>query len=252
MAEAVDARKHHFRLAYGALALAFWISVAGFVVLLTRSTDAQHSVAWSHWRPDAQGLLGAHQIAQQVGPRYKGSDGTQLAAVQEHGPSVAGVHLEAVGVRKLARNGQVDPYIGVFPTNRTLIYAFCGLQSGCSIDSTATVKEQTLRREALELSLYAFKYLKNVDQVVSLVHTVKDGGTSAIFLRKEDLEDELEHPLRATLPRVVPPPASTPLDRREGAIVDALTLPNTYPAHYEPLPDGDAILVLDVAAEGGS
>ena len=31
-------------------------------------------------------------------------------------------------------------------------------------------------------------------------------------------------------------------------MIDALTLPNTFPAHYESLPDGDAILVLDVAS----
>src|SRR5207253_1626990 len=35
----------------------------------------------------------------------------------------------------------------------------------------------------------------------------------------------------------------------EGAVIDALTLQNTFPAHYESLPDGDAILVLDVTAQ---
>ena len=32
-------------------------------------------------------------------------------------------------------------------------------------------------------------------------------------------------------------------------MIDALTLQNTFPAHYESLPDGDAILVLDVTAQ---
>jgi hypothetical protein len=108
-----------------------------------------------------------------------------------------------------------------------------------------------LRREALELSLYAFKYLKNVDQVVSLVQTVKDGGTSAVFLRKDDLRAELEHPLHETLPLQASRIAS-PVAKREDKVVDALTLPNTFPAHYESLPDGDAILVLDVAAQPSS
>ena len=112
------------------------------------------------------------------------------------------------------------------------------------------MQERVLRREALELSLYAFKYLKNVDQVVSLVQTVKDGGTSAVFLRKRDLQPELEHPLRDTLPLRTP---RAQRDRkREAAVIDALTLPNTFPAHYESLPDGDAILVLDVASEPSS
>jgi hypothetical protein len=240
--------RHHFRLAYGALALAFWVSVAGFIVLLTRHDHAE-AVRWSHWQPKAQGLVGAHEIALRVGARYRSAQGTQLVAVQEHGPYVQGLRLEAVGVRRLGENGQIDPYIGLFGTDRTLIYAFCGLQSSCSIDGANTsVKERILRREALELSLFAFKYLKNVDQVVSLVQTVKDGGTSAVFLRKRDLKPELDHPLRDTLPLVTPPPAGAS-DRRESAVIDALTLENTFPAHYESLPDGDAILVLDVSSQ---
>ena len=240
--------KHHFRLAYGVLALAFWISVAGFVVLLTRQHDDKR-VAWSAWKPNQQGLDGAREIAQRVGPTYRSENGTQLAAVTEQLPIFQGTRVAAVGVRRLAPSGQVSPYIGLFGTNKTLIYAFCGLEANCSLQGGSTsVQQRNVRREALELSLYAFKYLKDVDQVVSLVQTVKDGGTSAIFLRKSDLTPELDHPLRDTLPLKSPPVSS---DRREGAVIDALTLQNTFPAHFEALPDGDSILVLDVAAQGG-
>jgi hypothetical protein len=245
----VTETKHHFRLAYGVLALAFWISVAGFVVLITQEHHGK-SAAWSRWKPSAQGLLGAHEIAQRLGPTYHAQNGTQLAAVQEQLPIFQGTRVSAVGVRRLGQNGQVEPYIGLFATDRTLIYAFCGLEANCSLQgATSSVEQRTVRREALELSLYAFKYLKNVDQVVSLVQTVKDGGTSAIFLRKNDLKPELDHPLRDTLPLGRPPLDG---DRREAAVIDELTLQNTFPAHYEPLPDGDSILVLDVAATAGS
>lgn len=240
--------KHHFRLAYGVLALAFWISVAGFVVLITRDHH-EKAAAWSQWKPAAQGLLGARQIAQRLGPTYHTSNGTQLAAVQEQLPVYQGTRVAAVGVRRLGQNGQISPYIGLFQTDRTLIYAFCGLEANCALQgSTSSVQERTVRREALELSLYAFKYLKNVDQVVSLVQTVKDGGTSAIFLRKSDLKPELDHPLRDTLPLSKPPLGG---DKREAAVIDELTLQNTLPAHFEALPDGDSILVLDVAANAG-
>jgi hypothetical protein len=70
-------------------------------------------------------------------------------------------------------------------------------------------------------------------------------------LRKDDLRAELEHPLHETLP-LQSPRVTSPIGKREGKVVDALTLPNTFPAHYESLPDGDAILVLDVAAEPSS
>jgi hypothetical protein len=238
--------KHHFRLAYAVLALAFWLSVAGFIVVLTRQHHADQT-RWSAWRPSAQGLDGAHQIAQRVGPTYKSTSGMQLAAVQEALPFYQGERVAAVGVRRLGPTGQIAPYIGVFPTDRTLIYAFCGLDANCSVQDASTANDgRTLRREALELSLYAFKYLKNVDQVVSLVQTVKQGGTNAVFLRKQDLIPELDHPLRDTLPLTTPPVGP---DKREAAVIDELTRPNTFPAHYESLPDGDAILVLDIAAQ---
>ena len=51
MAEAVD-HKRVFRLAYAVLALAFWLSLAGFVVLLARPNHSK-SVAWWSWRPSA-------------------------------------------------------------------------------------------------------------------------------------------------------------------------------------------------------
>jgi hypothetical protein len=239
--------KHHFRIAYGVLALAFWLSVAGFVVLITREHHDQQMV-WSSWKPASQGLQGAREIAQRLSPTYKSGNGIQLAAVQEGLPVYQGTRVAAVGVRRLASDGQVAPYIGLFGTDRTLIYSFCGLGANCSLDATSSVQERTVRREALELSLYAFKYLKNVDQVVSLVQTVKDGGTSAIFLRKADLKPELDHPLRNTLPLKTPPVSD---DRREAAVIDELTLGSTLPAHYDSLPDGDSILVLDVAATAG-
>ena len=87
--------KHHFRLAYGVLALAFWISIAGFVVLLTRQHH-EKSVAWSAWKPQAQGLLGAREIAQRVAPKYRSPNGTQLAVVQEQLPIFQGTRGAAV------------------------------------------------------------------------------------------------------------------------------------------------------------
>jgi len=241
-------QKHVFRLAYGVLALAFWISLAGFVLLMVRQNHSR-PVAWSSWKPDTQGLNGAREIGLRIASGYKSANGTQLVAVQEHSPQVQGLKLEAIGVRRLNSGGQIDPYIGLFRTDKTLIYAFCGLQSNCSIEGSSTAQSQrALRREALELSLYAFKYLHGVDQVVSLLQPVKDSGTSAVFLRKSDLKAELASPLRDTLP-LASPPVVTANDPKEAEAIDALTSQATFPAHFEPLPDGDAILVLDIAAQ---
>ena len=246
MAQAVTAReKHLFRLAYIVLALVFWVGLAVFVVVLVKPNH-DRPAQWSSWKPTAQGLLGAHQIGLRIASRYKGANGAEIAAVQEHGPQVQGLRLEAIGVRRLNSEGQIDPYIGMFDGSNTLIYAFCGLSTNCVIDGDSKAVERTLRREALELSLYSFEYLKGVDQVVSLLQTTKDAGTSAVFLRRSELEPELQHPLRDTLP-LAAPPSATAADPKEAAVINALTLENTFPAHFEPLPDGDAILVLDVS-----
>jgi hypothetical protein len=245
------AQKHRqlFRLAYGVLALAFWISVGGFVLLVTRAHHSASASSWSTWKPDTQGLAGAREIGLRISSGYMSANGTQLVAVQEHSPQVQGLKLEAIGVRRLNSAGQIDPYIGLFHADKTLIYAFCGLEANCSIEGSSTAQSQrALRREALELSLYAFKYLHDVDQVVSLLEPVKNSGTSAVFLRKSDLKPELDHPLRDTLP-LATPPVDTSNDAKEAPVIDALTSQATFPAHFEPLPDGDAILVLDIAAQ---
>jgi hypothetical protein len=240
-------QRHHFRLAYGVLALAFWVSLGGFVLLLARPHHSR-AVGWSAWKPAHDGLLGAHEIALELARRYRAANGGQLVAVQEHGAQVQGLRLEAIGVRRLNRGGQIDPYIGLYGASNTLIYAFCGLQQSCAMQGESTPdRERALRREALELSLYSFRYL-HVDQVVSLVEGRKDGSTSAVFLRRSQLRPELDQPIRYTLPLRAPPSAASP-DPREAPVIDALTSRNTFPGHFEPLPDGDAILVLDVADE---
>ncbi len=250
MAEAVEeGGRRVFKLAYAGLAIAFCAAVAAFVVLLARGhSRSEVTASWSSWKPDDSGLLGAREIGHTVAAQYKTADGQQLAAVQEHLPEVQGLHLETIGVRRLLDTGQIDPYIGLFGTDRTLIYAFCGLRANCAVGGTSS-PSQLLRREALELSLYAFKYLKGVDQVVSLVQGTSTGGPTAVFLRRKQLSSELANPLRDTLPLSTPPREGA-VDGRESAVIDELTLQNTFPAHFEPLPDGDAILVLDISSNG--
>jgi hypothetical protein len=91
--------RHLFRLAYGVLVLAFWVSVAGFTYLMTRP-DQSKPVPWSAWKPAADDLTGAREIAQRVSAKYKLDSGGQLVAIQEHPPVVQGLDLEAVGIRR--------------------------------------------------------------------------------------------------------------------------------------------------------
>lgn len=257
MAEAVahevveheSAHRRRFRLAYAGLALVFWLSVAGFVVLLARPHHS-HPVMWSKWKPaeTSDALLGARLIGHHVAAEYRTPQGGQLVAVQEHLPEVSGLPVEAIGLRGSSPSGIVDPYIALYRTNGTLIYAFCGLvQQNCAVAPAASaIPQRVLRREALELALYAFKYLKGVNQVVSLIRPTKDSAMNAVFMRKSILGAELSHPLAETLSLAKPP--VTDVTTRESDVIDGLTLQSTFTAHYEPLPDGDAILVLDPAS----
>ena len=100
-----------------------------------------------------------------------------------------------------------------------------------------------LRREALELALYTFRYVKNVNLVVALLPPKppaktknKDGSTTtstadpqtqALFYRPGDLEPQLEIPLNATIPAKTPRPETIP--PAESRRIDALTRGNLFP-----------------------
>jgi hypothetical protein len=82
-----------------------------------------------------------------------------------------------------------------------VVYRMCGLGADCSIakGKPSAKRMDLLRREALELALYTFRYVGGVDQVVVFLPP-KPGakGLSALF-RKAQLAGELLRPLRTTL-----------------------------------------------------
>jgi hypothetical protein len=238
-------QKHLFRLAYGVLALAFWVSVAGFAYVMTRD-DPASAKPWSSWRPKNNDLIGAREISQHVSRKYKADTGKQLVVVQEHPPEIQGLALEAIGIRRKAANGQIDPYVALYGGRRTLIYAFCGLGQNCSVPGLHTpARDRLLRREALELALYSFKYLDGIDTVVSLLPPTETAGPNAVFFRKDQITNLLDRPLVKTL-SIKDPPRESHYTGREAKLVESLTSNRTFPATFEALPDGDAILVLQL------
>jgi hypothetical protein len=58
-----------------------------------------------------------------------------------------------------------------------------------------------VRREALQLALYTFKFLPGVDSVMVWIPSAAGQTTKrALFLRRADVQDVLSKPLTATLP----------------------------------------------------
>jgi hypothetical protein len=136
------------------------------------------------------------------------------------------------------------------------MYILCGLGERCSIKEGKATEErqQLLRREALELSLYSFKYLDGVDSVVVFLppavtaETEAEAGSS-VFLKKSEVRDELRRPLSQTLLRREPPPLGE-MDALEVGNVDRLTRPRTYQYEFQAAQEGSAILVLTPAVLG--
>src|SRR5207245_970324 len=115
------------------------------------------------------------------------------------------------------------------PPSSTIVYNLCGQGSGdCSIGvgTPSPARLLLLRREALELALYTFKYLGGIDTVVGILPpghtaagctgicpkpqtkpTTKPVNLALAFDRKE-LQPWLDHPVRQALPEELPPSAS--------------------------------------------
>ena len=84
--------------------------------------------------------------------------------------------------------------------NSTIAYVMCGGADKCGLSQVGSQETvPLLRREALELALYTFKYAPNVDSVVACLPP--EGTTNGvIYLQRKNLTDELSKPLAATLP----------------------------------------------------
>ena len=130
-------------------------------------------------------------------------------------------------------------------TDNTLTFSLCGLGQSCAIATgKPTVERATLvRREIVELALYTFKYVKSVTNVVAFMPPPT--GTTpqyVVYLKKDDLSDQLSKPLGRTIQARTPLPAQ--ISPTEQQRVDALTLPRMYKFSLSQTQQGEAVLVL--------
>jgi len=219
---------------------------------------------WSGWRPTADsGEKAAAQIATHVGAKYRLADDSQLVGV-EGGPlqlEVLGLTVPLEIAMKTAPQGGDIRFI----KGDGLLYTLNGLGPKGAVKSGKPTPERALllRREALELALYTFRYIDDVDLVVTLlppatIVPVKQPGkngaaaaaatantkqTMALFFRPGDLEPQLEIPLAATIPPKTPRPET--LDQSEARRIDALTSNNLFGFSYQQAQNEKTYLVLD-------
>jgi hypothetical protein len=233
-----------FLFVYGILAAVLGGGIAGIVMLVGTSVGAG-SGPWSTWQPTKNGAARVTQIAQHVSKSYRLMDGGQLLDVIAKPPAVQNVPIKAVAVRNKAGNADE---VSLFDDTNSLMLVLCGGGQSCSIaKGTASVERGRLvRREALELALYTFKYVGNVKYIVAFMPPKKGSQpTYALYFHRADFNRQLDHPLSETLSPKTPKQNTIP--PLETARIDKLTEPHTFKFSLQQAQQGDAILVLDPA-----
>ena len=247
--------RSRFGLALGALlGIAIATLAIGAAVYVGTSGNNGAPDGWSAWKPGSDdGVGAAKEIATHVGRKYRLADGNQIVGVQAGPLEVFNVPLE-VALRTAPQGGNID-----FIDGKGLMYTLNGLGPKGSVrgGKPSEARHLLLRREALELALYTFRYVKDVDLVVALLPpkppdekkngttaaAATDSPTQALFFRPGDLEPQLEIPLRATIPASTPRPETIP--PAESRRIDALTRGNLFLASFQQGQDQKAFLVLD-------
>jgi hypothetical protein len=240
-----------FAVVYAALALALGAGIAGLVVVLTESTSSSSSSsgisssAWSGWQPEPGGeSTQLSQIVKHVAPTYKLPNGDQLLTVLTKAPPSISSPSQTLPIRYVAVKGNANP--DALTSSNSVLFTMCGLGESCAIATgKPTVNRARLvRREALELALYTFKYLDDVQYVVALIPP-KPGVQPqfAVYFRRSDLARQLGRPLDDTLALKTPGPNA--IDTTETSTIDRLAPTYRFQVRQEQL--GDIVLVLEPA-----
>jgi hypothetical protein len=239
--------RHRFGLAYLALAALLGAAVGLFVVLVG-SGGKSDSEAWAAWKPTQTGVPRLTEIANYVAKQYALPSGRQIVGAYSSPPVVQYksqlAQARVIQIRTGLR-GETDADSQLLDAGKVWAYELCGFGTGCAVaEGKATVaRGELLQREALELSLYTFKYEKAIDYVLTYFPPVPKNTPAAILLRRQDLEQALDHPLAQTLQ----PPRTRnvvgKLSSRDLAALDRYVL-RAYTYTSGSLQDGSPLLVL--------
>jgi hypothetical protein len=249
------ARRLVYRGRFGAfyflLAIAAGAALGSLVVLLERGSPAP-APAWSSWEPQGSAERKAAQIADRVSTPYRLPSGNPLVGVTYAGPpTIAGpdgspLQLRALAVQNPTSTGAED--IDAIPSASNVMYVLCGLGPACSIPEgrPSDARGQLLRREALELALYSFRYIEGIESVIVMLPPRADGqNATAVFLERSDVRAALEEPLSQTLTAPLVPGVGE-ITAEEGRTIDRFTKSRVYA--YRPLQQQDGAFVLFLVA----
>jgi hypothetical protein len=235
-----------FQFLLGALLAVGVASIALLVAVLAGGKDDTTIVVkagppWSSWRPTAtSGTEAANQIAAHVGAQYKLPNGRQLVGVVGGPLEVQQVPVTIAIQQPAAQGGAVS----FLDDGAGVMYRMNGIGTSDSrIPGTPSPnRHMLLRREALELALYSFRYLGVSETVVLFPPSVrqtrsattgklvqqKADPTALLFRRGQtDVQTALAHPLASTLSAKTPT-VSGVTRSPDARAVEAITDDKTY------------------------
>lgn len=255
-----------FRIAMAALC---GIAVAAIVIAVVAITGhtSQNKVnaanTWSEWSPSTTGSTGLEEIAEYVAPFYRFTAAQQLDVVTPLSlTSVTDAGTTTGKGLTIAVNsgGSATASSLSLLTGSTAAYSICGIGAkDCDLVGTATPgRLLLLRREALELALYTFKYLSSVSNVLVVLppgHTTSTVGagvtaakpvTVSVLFQRAALKPLLVTPIDATLAE--DPPAVSQLTAwsksDEAGLVDEVTERELFSEELEAQQEGGSLIVL--------
>jgi hypothetical protein len=252
------AYRSRFAAFYVLLAVVAGAGVGALLVLVSRGSPAP-APAWSAWEPTGSVERRSAQIADHVSGQYRLPSGNALVAITYAGPpTVTGpdgssFRVPAIAVRPDTTAGRAESDdIDTVDAAHTVMYTLCGLGDSCSIPEGKPTFErgQLLRREALELALYSFRYLDAIDSTLVLLPPRPGGrAATAVFVERGDVRAELGRPLDMTLTAPLTPGIGG-IRPDEQRVIDRATGSRIYQYGYLQAQDGSPVMVLTPALSG--
>jgi hypothetical protein len=243
---------HGGRFMVGYIVVIIMAGAALAAIAFMNRTDTSPSSPdqWAAYQPESDGFQAAREMAQEIATRYKGATGEQLAAITASPGEIQGLPVRYVAIRAGQRSRLDAGDVSVLDPGATILYTFCGLggQRNCALPGQPSAQRSLLlRREALELSLYTFKHMKDVESVISLLPPPAENTNLAVFLRRDHkgIEAALDKPLAATLPSA-PPYFTDNITTGEAEAINRITGLWMFRSGFELAPDQSIVLNLEV------
>ena len=248
-----------FLFAYAVLGAIIGAAAIGFAVLALGGESA--SARWSAWQPETDGSERVREIAEHVAAGYRLPSGRQLVAAIPRAPTAVDPPVIAIALDSQALFGSEEQF-KTYEMDNGLMFFLCGTGEECTIPEgePSIERHRLLRREALELALYTFRYMEGVDSIVTFLpprapeqqqqgqaQAQETEPTTAVYFRRSELEPLVDQPLTQTLRGR---PVSEQLSKEQQRTVDRLTLPALFRFSFQPAPDGQSsILILSPFAQ---